>query len=240
MADLHKINDAINKRVGRNLVTSTIVGVLLLVVVFGSAYFVQGVFGVLAWFAAMVATRELKLAYRHGGIEVPEHGLQIAATAMILAAWFGKVSALAVVTSFVIPNIMAYLLIRSPKDFVKRSTASAFALFYIPFLVSFILLLAHHDDGGARILALMVLVACNDTFAFLSGVLFGKHLMAPHVSPKKTWEGFIGAIIATTVAVTIPISSAPLVFFTIRVMIRIKPITNTTIGHPTRFPPSPS
>ena len=102
MADLHKINDAINKRVGRNLVTSTIVGVLLLVVVFGSAYFVQGVFGVLAWFAAMVATRELKLAYRHGGIEVPEHGLQIAATAMILAAWFGKVSALAVVTSFVI------------------------------------------------------------------------------------------------------------------------------------------
>ena len=105
MADLHKINDAINKRVGRNLVTSTIVGVLLLVVVFGSAYFVQGVFGVLAWFAAMVATRELKLAYRHGGIEVPEHGLQIAATAMILAAWFGKVSALAVVTSFVIPNI---------------------------------------------------------------------------------------------------------------------------------------
>jgi phosphatidate cytidylyltransferase len=118
---------------------------------------------------------------------------------MILAAWFGKVSALAVVTSFVIPNIMAYLLIRSPKDFVKRSTASAFALFYIPFLVSFILLLAHHDDGGARILALIVLVACNDTFAFLSGVMFGKHLMAPHVSPKKTWEGFIGAIITTTV-----------------------------------------
>jgi phosphatidate cytidylyltransferase len=199
MSDLHKFNDAINKRVGRNLVTSTIVGVLLLVVVFGSAYYVQGAFGFLVWVAAMVATRELKLAYRQGGIEVPEHGLQIAATAMILAAWFGKVSALAVVTSFVIPNIMAYLLIRSPKDFVKRSTASAFALFYIPFLVSFILLLAHHDDGGARILALIVLVACNDTFAFLSGVLFGKHLMAPHVSPKKTWEGFLGAIIATTV-----------------------------------------
>jgi phosphatidate cytidylyltransferase len=147
----------------------------------------------------MVAIRELKLAYRHGGIEVPEHGLQVAATAMILATWLGKVSSLAVITSLVIPNVMAYLLLRSPKDFVKRSTASAFALFYIPFLVSFILLLAHDSDGGSRILALIVLVACNDTFAFLSGVLFGKHLMAPHVSPKKTWEGFTGAIVATTI-----------------------------------------
>ena len=197
MDDLHSINDAINKRVGRNLVTSTIVGVLLLVVVFGSAYYVQGAFACLVWFAEMVAIRELKLAYRQGGIEVPEHGLQIAATAMIIATWFGKVSALAVVTSIVIPNVMAYLLLRSPKDFVKRSTASAFALFYIPFLAGFILLLAHNEDGGARILALIVLVACNDTFAFLSGVIFGKHLMAPHVSPKKTWEGFIGAIITT-------------------------------------------
>ena len=71
MDDLHSINDAINKRVGRNLVNSTIVGVLLLVVVFGSAYLVQGFFAFLVWFASMVAIRELKLAYRHGGIEVP-------------------------------------------------------------------------------------------------------------------------------------------------------------------------
>jgi phosphatidate cytidylyltransferase len=199
MDDLHSINDAINKRVGRNLVTSTIVGVLLLVVVFGSAFYVQGAFALLVWLAVMVAIREIKLAYRHGGIEVPEHGLQIAATVMILATWFGKVSSLAVATAIVIPNVMSYLLLRSPKDFVKRATASAFALFYIPFLVGFILLLAHNEDGGSRILALIVLVACNDTFAFLSGVAFGKHLMAPHVSPKKTWEGFTGAIIATTI-----------------------------------------
>jgi len=199
MADLHSINDAINKRAGRNLINSVIVSVLLLVVVFGSAYFIQGAFGVLVWIAVMVAIRELKLAYRHGGVEVPEYGLQIAASAMIIATWFGRVSALAVVTSLVIPNVISYLLLRSPKDFVKRSTASAFALFYVPFLAGFIILLAHNPDGGKRILALIVLVACNDTFAFLSGVLFGKHLMAPHVSPKKTWEGFIGAIIATMV-----------------------------------------
>lgn len=198
MDDLHSINDAINKRAGRNLINSIIVGVLLLVVTFGSAFYVQGAFGCLVWLAEMIAIRELKLAYRHGGIEVPEYGLQIAATVMVIATWFGKISALSVATAIVIPNVMSYLLIRSPKDFVKRSIASAFALFYIPFLAGFILLLAHNPEGASRILALIVLVACNDTFAFLSGVLLGKHLMAPHVSPKKTWEGFIGAIITTT------------------------------------------
>ncbi len=35
----------------------------------------------------------------------------------------------------------------------------------------------------------------NDTFAYLSGRLFGKHLMFPSVSPKKTWEGFIGGML---------------------------------------------
>lgn len=199
MAGLNSMNNAINKRVGRNLINSIIVGVLLLVVVFGSAFYIQSGFAFVVWLACMVAIRELKLAFRHGGIEVPEHGLQIAATAMIISTWFGRVSSLAVATAIVIPNVMSYLLLRSPMDFVKRATASALALFYIPFLAGFILLLAHHEDGGARILALIVLVACNDTFAFLAGVILGKHLMAPHVSPKKTWEGFIGAIIATTI-----------------------------------------
>lgn len=35
----------------------------------------------------------------------------------------------------------------------------------------------------------------NDTFAYVSGRLFGKHLMFPTVSPKKTWEGFTGGLI---------------------------------------------
>ena len=198
MDDLHSINNAINKRVGRNLINSTIVSVLLLVVVFGSAFYVQSAFAVVVWIAVMAALKELKTAYSQGGIDVPIYGLQIAATAMLISTWFGRVSSLAVATAIVIPNVISYMLLRSPKDFIKRATASAFALFYIPFLAGFILLLSHHEDGGARILALIVLVACNDTFAFLAGVLFGKHLMAPHVSPKKTWEGFIGANVATT------------------------------------------
>jgi phosphatidate cytidylyltransferase len=91
------------------------------------------------------------------------------------------------------------MLFKDPKDFVRRSTAAAFAIFYLAFLGGFILLLAHDKAGLARIFTLVVLVSCNDTFAYIFGVLLGKHPLAPHISPKKTWEGLIGSVIATTV-----------------------------------------
>jgi CDP-diglyceride synthetase len=49
-------------------------------------------------------------------------------------------------------------------------------------------------------MAFVVLVGCNDTFAYLTGVLFGKHPLAPKISPKKTIEGLIGSLIFTTLA----------------------------------------
>ena len=43
----------------------------------------------------------------------------------------------------------------------------------------------------------VIVVGCNDTFAYIFGVLLGKHPLAPKISPKKTWEGFIGGLIFT-------------------------------------------
>lgn len=42
-----------------------------------------------------------------------------------------------------------------------------------------------------------ILVAINDTMAYFCGVLFGKHPLLPKISPKKTWEGFLGAAVCT-------------------------------------------
>ena len=44
---------------------------------------------------------------------------------------------------------------------------------------------------------LFVLIWSSDSFAYFSGRLFGKHLMAPKISPKKTWEGLIGGVVLT-------------------------------------------
>ncbi len=199
MDDIHSINEAINKRAGRKLLPSILVSLSILALVFGSIYYLPLAFGVLIWVAVLLALRELLRAYRSSSIDVPELPVFIAASALIISAWYGRVSGLSVALAIALPNLLVFLLFKSPKDFLKRATGAAFAIFYIPFLGGFILLLAHHDDGGARILALVVLVSCNDTFAYIFGLLFGRHKLAPHVSPKKTWEGIIGAFLATTV-----------------------------------------
>ncbi|MGM0612298.1 MAG: phosphatidate cytidylyltransferase [Bacteroidota bacterium] len=56
-------------------------------------------------------------------------------------------------------------------------------------------------------LAVLVMVWVNDTFAYLSGRLFGKTLIFPEVSPKKTWEGSIGGVVFTIISGAIFASS---------------------------------
>ncbi|CAN2235313.1 CdsA CDP-diglyceride synthetase [actinobacterium SCGC AAA044-D11] len=199
MDDFHSLNEAINAKAGRKLGPSILVSLAILAVVFLTISFIQILFAIFAWIAILLASRELVRAYKAGGIELPENAIAIAITLLLAAAWFGRVSGLAVATAIAIPNVLVYMLLRNPKDFVRRSTAAAFAIFYLAFLGGFILLLAHDKDGLARIFTLVVLVSCNDTFAYIFGVLLGKHPLAPHISPKKTWEGLIGSVIATTI-----------------------------------------
>jgi phosphatidate cytidylyltransferase len=54
--------------------------------------------------------------------------------------------------------------------------------------------------GGAGLLLFaLVIVEFNDVAQFVSGRLFGRHAIAPAVSPKKTWEGFLGGIAASAI-----------------------------------------
>lgn len=46
---------------------------------------------------------------------------------------------------------------------------------------------------------LFILIWSSDTFAYLTGKFFGKHKMAPKISPKKTWEGYAGGVILTLI-----------------------------------------
>jgi phosphatidate cytidylyltransferase len=203
MEDFHSINESINQKAGRKLLPSILVSLSILGVVFGALEINTNIFMVFVWIAMLLANREIVRAYSRGGIQIPLSILLIANTGLLAAAWWGKVSGLAVATAFAIPNVMVSILVISSKDFVKRSTAAVFAIFYIPFLAGFILLLAKGTNPIGKIFTLVVLVSCNDTFAYFSGVLFGKHPLAPHISPKKTWEGLIGALVATTVGASL-------------------------------------
>ncbi|WP_172120932.1 phosphatidate cytidylyltransferase [Actinomyces faecalis] len=86
-------------------------------------------------------------------------------------------------------------------DAVRRSRsvaacAAVFAATYLPLLAGFAVLLASQDHGVGKVLTLIALPAANDTGGWLAGITFGRHPMAPSVSPKKSWEGFAGSLLA--------------------------------------------
>ncbi len=199
MADLHAINDAINKKAGRKLLPSIAVSLLLLGLIFGTINTQPLLFFAFIWIVIMIGIRELTAAYGKGGIDLPDYVLMIAATVLLVATWNGNTQGLAVSAGLMIPILMFTLLVISQKDFIKRSTSAVFITFYLAVLGGFILLLANHPDGASRIFALVALIACNDTFAYIAGVLIGKHKIAPSISPKKSWEGLIGGAIAAVI-----------------------------------------
>ena len=199
MADLHAINDAINKKAGRKLLPSIAVSLLLLGLIFGTINTQPLLFFAFIWIVIMIGIREITAAYGKGGIDLPDYVLMIAATVLLVATWNGNTQGLAVSAGLMIPILMFTLLVISQKDFIKRSTSAVFITFYLAVLGGFILLLANHPDGATRIFALVALIACNDTFAYIAGVLIGKHKIAPSISPKKSWEGLIGGAIAAVI-----------------------------------------
>ena len=75
-------------------------------------------------------------------------------------------------------------------------TAVPVVFFVIP-AVSFLGL------GDAQALVLVIVVALTDTLAYLVGRRYGRRKLAPSISPKKTWEGFLGAIFLAPALVTL-------------------------------------
>lgn len=81
-----------------------------------------------------------------------------------------------------------------PEGFVRDAAASLFIIGYVPTMGAFLSLLLAPADGPARIITFMLCVFASDTGGYAVGVLFGKHPMAPIISPKKSWEGFAGSV----------------------------------------------
>ena len=197
MSDLHSINEAINKRAGRKLLPSIGVGIFLIALVWLSLSTYRVLFAALVAVAVLLGIREINRAFRAADINLPLWALATASIGLSAATWLGGVSGLAVATAIAFPCLLIILLPRGTENFVRTASASTLALIYLPFLAGFLILLARPHNGLERVMTLVVLVGCNDTFAYLTGVLIGKHPLAPKISPKKTIEGLIGSLIFT-------------------------------------------
>jgi phosphatidate cytidylyltransferase len=89
---------------------------------------------------------------------------------------------------------------RQPHNRVETLAWSLCGLLYVPFMLSFLVRIAimpgPHEKSGLLLMVWLIAVSkfC-DVGALLSGLAFGRHKMAPGISPKKTWEGAVGGVL---------------------------------------------
>jgi phosphatidate cytidylyltransferase len=80
--------------------------------------------------------------------------------------------------------------------YLRDISAALFTAVYVPLFCSFAAMLTVAPDGLGRVLTFMLCVVASDVGGYAVGVLAGRHPMAPSISPKKSWEGFAGSLMA--------------------------------------------
>ncbi len=184
-------------RAGRNIPVSIAVGLTLLAVVLLPLFLLKDLFVVVLVVAAGVGVWEMVRAVRASGAQPPLLPLLGGSTAILALAWWSGIEGLS--TGLLI-GVLATLVWRmgdGPGGYQRDAGAAALILVYVPFLLGFAAPLTTPADGVWRILVTLAAVVLSDTGGYVAGVLLGRHPMAPSISPKKSWEGFGGSILAT-------------------------------------------
>ncbi len=97
----------------------------------------------------------------------------------------------------IIPLTWTFLMFAQPETFTKNALTSAGALLYSALPLSLIpfICFIHRDYDFRLMFGLLILLWTYDSFAYITGMLFGRHRILPAISPKKSWEGFGGGLL---------------------------------------------
>jgi phosphatidate cytidylyltransferase len=201
-------SEKIEARAGRNLIFAVGIGLVLGIVLLASLIFIKELFMVIAGLAVGFAVLELVSALRSVGRRIPRIPSVAVAVAMIPAAYYAGADGRWVVIIVGSAVVVLWRLVEaavpsrrvSGRELAKDLGTAVFVQLYVTLLGSFSILLVAQPDGQWWTLAFLIVVVVTDIGAYASGVLFGKHPMAPAISPKKTWEGFAGAGTAAIIA----------------------------------------
>ena len=196
-----------SSRAGRNLPVAIIVGAVLGGAVVATLVWAKYAFvGILAA-GVVLGTLEMGRRLRAAGYVIPMIPLIIGGQAIVWLTWpYGARGALAGFGGTVVVCMIWRLLSSQgrravhgsnapPANYLRDVSTTVFVAAWLPLFASFAALLVYHHTGPAKVFALAVGVVSSDVGGYAAGVLFGKHPMVPAISPKKSWEGFVGSFI---------------------------------------------
>ncbi len=101
----------------------------------------------------------------------------------------------------IVPFLALTLAMRRPElsSGYPAAAATAFAFAYIALPLGMLVQLRQQWAGAFYLLYLLFVVWAGDIFAYFVGKAIGRHLMAPRISPKKTWEGAAASLAASVI-----------------------------------------
>lgn len=197
-------NERIQRRVGRNLFAAVGIGVLLGGTFLVSLIVLKWIFIVFGAALILFTILELSRALREAGRMIPRVVSAVAGVAVAPIAFFLGVEAMFLATCAAIVVVLLWRLgelvvlpghRRPARELFLDLGAGAFIQVYVTFQAGFYLVLTGSDGGEWWTLAAIIVVVGTDIGAYAAGLAFGRHKLAPTISPGKTWEGFAGAAV---------------------------------------------
>jgi phosphatidate cytidylyltransferase len=191
-------------RAGRDLPKAIGVGVGLGTYIVVSLIWVKPAFVVLVAVALALGAVELYQALRKLGMTAAIIPIVIGSVAISIGSYlaglqkpviFSTTSVLLAALALTVIGAMIWRMPGGATGYVKDTAASLLIIAYVPMLGSFTALMLAGEEGGSRLVTFIAVVAMSDTGGLVAGVLFGKHPMAPAISPKKSWEGLAGSLV---------------------------------------------
>lgn len=170
---------------------SGIVGIILLIIVVAKG---GGYLSFAIYLLSIIGLREFYKAFENINIIPVEIVGYIGCTGLYLNLLGFKFISMDFVLASIIVSLLI-LLITKKEVTIEGISVTVLSLIYIPFLFFHIVYL----DKSKYIWLIFIIAFGTDTFAYLSGNLFGKRKLCPKLSPNKTIEGSLGGIIGSII-----------------------------------------
>lgn len=167
--------------------------VILAALLFGGVWWLAAVTAVIA---VLAAGEFFTLVRRERRLPSEFIGLLAIAAMPFAAAWHGAIGLTAVVGVLVISAFFWHVMIRQIR--LAETGTTLFGAIYIGFTLAHLVLIRQFDAGVMLALTMIVSIWVNDSLAYIAGTAFGRHKLAPRISPKKSWEGLVAGSMGTT------------------------------------------
>ncbi|ROP43729.1 phosphatidate cytidylyltransferase [Pseudokineococcus lusitanus] len=179
---------------GRDLPAAIGVGVGLGVLALGSLLVVKDVFLALVVVAVAVGCLEVSAALAGRGLRAPRVPVVVGGSLLVVGAYVVGPEAAVVVHGLTVLVVVGWRVAEGRDGAVRDVAAGVLVLSWLPLLAAFAALMLAEPDGEMRVLVFLAAVVASDVGGYAAGVVWGRHPLAPSVSPKKSWEGLAGSV----------------------------------------------